>query len=185
MNKLNIDNESNVATISPFNFVADKIADIKTLVNRNTEKVDEGYYDTVTRSRRVEGGFWRKLGHFVTFGLIDDYTTKEYDEEIWIENKREYVDMRTVAEGYLQPLQKNINKYDNAAKNYISKGTKTIKNDVGKKITQINEKLDEILRSLEEIKDSSAQKEEEIRITESKLQWLEGIQKRVNAIIEF
>ena len=180
---LNIGVNSSALSFSAVNLVSASLSNISSIIDSNTETADESY--TVRDSRRVkkDGGFFRQVGSF--FGLCDDYTweTEYYNRKV--SKYVDYVNMREVAEDYIKPFQTHLQRVHKGAVEHVVSETERLKQhlkgELGKIDKVLNDKLDVLTRTESDSKAKAA----EIAQKENNLRWLEGIQKRVNDIIEF
>lgn len=178
---LNINVNSQAMTINPANLVLASLADLKSIVERHTEIVDEGYVETrqkdcfVPSKRKWYNPFsWFKGGH---------WEKKSY--QVRVENNVEYVDMHEVADDFIVPFQKSLDGTKKDAVTHVNSETSRLKEHLKDQLIKIDEVLKEKLNALSKIEADSKAKEDEIARKERDLKWLESIQKRVNNTIEF
>lgn len=185
LSELNMSVNTNALVFNVANLVSGSLADLASIIEDNTEIVDESYTVKDTRMVRKEGGFWRKAASFLTFGLIDDFTmeTESYDRKV--SKYVDYVDMNEVASDYLVPFGKNLQNIQAGAVKHVVEETQRLKEHLKAELVKIDKVLNEKLDALSKTEADSKAKEAEIAQKEKNLEWLENIQKRVNKIIEF
>ena len=180
---LNIGVNSSALSFNAVNLVSASLSNMSSIIDSNTETADESY--TVRDSRRVkkEGGFFRKVGRFI--GLCDDYTweTEYYNRKV--SKYVDYVNMREVAEDYIKPFQTHLQRVHKGAVEHVVSETERLKQHLKGELGKIDKLLNDKLDALSRTETDSKAKAAEIAQKENNLRWLEGIQKRVNDIIEF
>ena len=179
---MNLDTSSSALSFSPMNLVSASLGNISSIVSRNTEVVDESYYETRTKEVFVEGTRkWYKPWTWFDDG--DHYETRSYKEKI--EKYSDYVDMNGFAEDYLLPLQRYINETQKNVNNHVQQQTIVLKEHLKSELKNIDKILDEKLNALKNTEANVATKAEEIKKKEDDLKWLQAILMRVQAIVEF
>ena len=178
---LNIGFNAGALAFNPVSLVSASLANLSQIVEENTETIDEG--ETVTKTRRKEGNFFRKAANFITFGYVDDYTIESYSE--WKEKLVDYVDMAEVTHDYLEPFQRNLRTIQNNAIDHVKKETIRLKDYLKLELAKIDKVLDSKLEALSNTEAYSRAKSLEIAENEAKLEWLQSIQQRIKNIIEF
>ena len=178
---LNIGFNAGALAFNPVSLVSASLANLSQIVEENTETIDEG--ETVTKTRRKEGNFFRKAANFITFGYVDDYTIESYSE--WKEKLVDYVDMAEVTHDYLEPFQRNLKTIQNNAIDHVKKETIRLKDYLKLELAKIDKVLDSKLEALSNTEAYSRAKSLEIAENEAKLEWLQSIQQRIKNIIEF
>ena len=182
LSQLNLDTSSSALSFSPMNLVSASLGNISSIVSRNTEVVDESYYETRTKEVFVEGTRkWYKPWTWFDDG--DHYETRSYKEKI--EKYSDYVDMNGFAEDYLLPLQRYINETQKNVNNHVQQQTIVLKEHLKSELKNIDKILDEKLNALKNTEANVATKAEEIKKKEDDLKWLQAILMRVQAIVEF
>ena len=179
--ELNLGFNASALALNPVTLVSASLANLSQIVAENTDTQDEGKY--VTKTRRVEGGFLRKAANFLTFGMVDDYTTETYQK--WESKYVDYVDMSEVAQDYLVPFQRNLNSIQNKAIEHVKCETVRLKEYLKQELKKIDKVLDAKLEALSNSEVNLKAKERDIAENEDRLKWLQGIQQRVKNIIEF
>ena len=180
--ELNLGVENSALAFNPINLVSSSLADISSIVDNNTEEVDEGGYQTRTRQKFVASQ--RKIWNpFSWFKKGDHYETEYYEE--WVSKYVDYVDMNEVSSEYLTEFRKSLTGTQKSAIEYVISETKRLKEHLKGEIVKINKLLTDKLNELSKTEADTKAKAEDIAIKENNLAWLESIQKRVNEIIEF
>jgi len=165
--------------------IAVELNDIEEAKSRHSSKVDKGHYETETYTVRNEGSFLRKTAHYLSFGIINDYTIEEKTREKWISNMQTTVNMQGLANDYLTPILGKLNDSMNEVLVSVDEETNKLKNNLKSELKKIN---DFVVKKLEDIasKDADVEsKDLEIRQKEENLNWMMGIQNRVNELIDF
>ena len=180
---LNIGVNSSALSFNAVNLVSASLSNMSSIIDSNTKTADESY--TVRDSRRVkkEGGFFRQIGSF--FGLCDDYTweTEYYNRKV--SKYVDYVNMTEVADDYIQPFLTHLQRVHKGAVEHVVSETERLKQHLKGELGKIDKVLNDKLDALTRTESDSKAKAAEIAQKENNLRWLEGIQKRVNDIIEF
>ena len=179
--ELNLGFNAGALSLNPVSLVAASLANLSQIVAENTDTQDEG--KTVTKTRRVEGGFFRKAASILTFGMVDDHKTETYQR--WESKYVEYVDMSEVAQDYLLPFQRNLNIIQSKAIEHVKSETERLKAYLKQELQKIDQILNSKLEALSNTEGNLQAKEQEIAENEARLKWLQDIQQRVKNIIEF
>ena len=185
LSDLNLGIGTNALSFNPISLVMGSLNDLSGIIEENTVTKDESYTVKESYQKRVEGGFLRQAASFLTFGLIDDHTYETAYRDKRIEKYVDYVDMEEVASDYLQPIQKKLEEIKKQTVKHALDETNRLKEFLKKELVKIDNLLDEKLRSLYQIEDDSKATAAEIKRKEDNLKWLEGIQERVDSLIEF
>ena len=182
---LNLGIGAKALSFNPINLVMGSLNDLSGIIEDNTVTKDESYTVRESYQKRVEGGFIRQAASFLTFGLIDDHTYETAYRDKRIEKYVDYVDMEEVASDYLQPIQKKLEEIKKQTVKHALDETNRLKEFLKKELVKIDNLLDEKLRALYQVEDDSKATAAEIKRKEDNLKWLEGIQERVDSLIEF
>ena len=185
LSDLNIGIGANALSFNPISLVMGSLNDLSGIIEDNTVTEDESYTVKESYQRRVEGGFFRKAASFLTFGLVDDHTYETAYRDKRIAKYVDYVDMEEVASDYLQPIQRKLEEIKKQTVKHALDETKRLKEFLKKELVKIDNLLDEKLRALYQIEDDSKATAAAIKRKEDNLKWLEGIQERVDSLIEF
>lgn len=181
LSELNLGLNAANLSFNPISLVSASLANLNQIIEDNTDEEDEGEYKNVTR--RKEGNLFRKAGNFLTFGWIADHTYETKRE--WVSDWKEYVNMSSVSQEYLQPFRKNLNDTQKGALSYVQNETVRLKEHLKNELNKIDKVLDDKLNTLSQTQADSKVKADEIARNEAKLQWLKQIQQKVKNIIEF
>lgn len=182
---LNMDVNAGALSFNPLNLVSASLSNLSQIIEDNTETADESYYVKEQYQKRVEGGFLRKAANILTFGRIADHTYEKAYRDKRIAKYVDYVDMNEVASDYIVPFQKNLQKTEQSAIEYVSGETVRLKEYLKVELVKIDKLLDEKLSALSQTEADSKAKAEEIALKEKNLKWLMNIQQEVKNIIEF
>lgn len=182
---LNMGVNAGALSFNPLNLVSASLSNLSQIIEENTETEDESYTVQEKYTKRVEGGFLRKTASFLTFGLVDDHTYETAYRDKRIAKYVDYVDMNEVASDYIVPFQKNLQKTEQSALDYVSSETIRLKEHLKKELVKIDRLLDDKLDALSKTEADSKAKSEEIALKEKNLKWLMNIQQKVKNIIEF
>lgn len=185
LNDLNMGIGANELSFNPIKLVVGSLNNLSGIIEDNTKRKDESYTVKEEYQKRVEGGFFRKVGHFFFPNLIDDYTEETAYRDKKIEKYVDYVDMRDVASDYLQPIQKKLDEIKVQVVKHAVDETNRLKEYLKKELVKIDNLLKEKLNDLSRTQNDTKYTEEEIKRKESNLKWLESIQNRVSDLIEF
>lgn len=182
---LNMGVNAGVLSFNPLNLVSASLSNLSQIIENNSETADESYYVKEEYQKRVEGGFFRKAASFLTLGCIDDHTYEKAYRNKLIAKYVDYVDMNEVASDYIVPFQKNLQKTEQSAIEYVSSETVRLKDHLKAELVKIDKLLDEKLSALSRTEADSKAKDEEIKLKEKNLKWLNDIQQQVENLIEF
>lgn len=167
----------------PLDFAAEELNDLDSLINENTDTVDEGHDEA--RTRRVRGErktnwFWEPWN----WGTERyEYHTENYT--VHISNLVDYVDVRKVVTDYLQPLQLQLRDAQKAAEQHAESETKRLKEMLIEQIQRIDSMLKQKMDDLQQSTRKSQQTAEVIRKQQENLKWMKSIISRVNNLVNF
>ena len=185
LGELNIGVNGKGLEINPIDFVAPRLSNINSIMTESTFSRDEGHYVKESYTVDRDGFGWGLLRSIDVFDLFEDSTHETKYRNRWVSNNVDYVDMSKVDEEYLQPIEINIQKMRVKAEEYIQKETVKIKDTLKKDISRLDDVLDKKLDSLKNTESDTRETEKQIKKKEEELKWLQSIQERVDAIIEF
>lgn len=180
--ELNIGVNTNALSFNPANLVSGSLADLSTIINNNTDTVDESYTETRTKRVFVESKR-RWYNPFSWFSEGDHYENRSYQERV--KKYVDYVDMNEVASDYIVPFQKSLDGTKKDAINHVTSETQRLKEYLKGELSKIDKVLNQKLDALSKTQADSKAKADEIAKKEKKLKWLESIQNQVNSIINF
>ena len=158
------------------------MADLSTIIDNNTDTVDESYTETRTKRVFVESKR-RWYNPFSWFSEGDHYENRSYQERV--KKYVDYVDMNEVASDYIVPFQKSLDGTKKDAINHVTSETQRLKEYLKGELSKIDKVLNQKLDALSKTQADSKAKADEIAKKEKKLKWLESIQNQVNSIINF
>ena len=180
--ELNIGVNTNALSINPANLVSGSLADLSSIIDYNTETVDESYNETRTKRVFVESKR-RWYNPFSWFSEGDHFENRSYQARV--EKYVDYVDMNEVASDYIVPFQKSLDGTKKDAINHVTSETQRLKEYLKEELAKIDKLLNQKLDALSKTEADSKAKAEEIAVKEKNLKWLESIQNQVNNIIHF
>lgn len=180
--KLNIGVNTNALSFNPANLVSGSLADLSSIIDDNTETVDESYNETRTKRVFVESKR-RWYNPFSWFSEGDHYENRSYQARV--EKYVDYVDMNEVASDYIVPFQTSLDETKTAAINHVTSETQRLKEYLKEELAKIDKVLNQKLDALSKTEADSNAKAEEIAHKKKNLKWLKSIQNQVNNIINF
>ncbi len=180
--ELNIGVNTNALSFNPANLVSGSLADLSSIIDDNTETVDESYNETRTKLVFVESKR-RWYNPFSWFSEGDHFENRSYQARV--EKYVDYVDMNEVASDYIVPFQNSLNGTKKDAINHVTSETQRLKEYLKEELAKIDKVLNQKLDALSKTETDSKAKAEEIAVKEKNLKWLESIQNQVNNIIHF
>lgn len=137
----------------------------------------------LTRSERVKvGEEW-----------VENTSKKWYKPWTWFQEKghyrdimedRNYVDGQELAQKFFAPVQKSLYENGQNAVAYAKKQTELIKRAFSLKFDELDRVLQQKLKELKDCADDEKNVEQRIRESKAKLEWLENVQKQIDAILE-
>lgn len=182
LRELNLGVDNSTFSFNPISLVSRKLADLSSIIDDATETVDESYY--VTKEKQVYVEDTRYLLLPWTWGRAGNHwETRKYQEKVT--KFTDYVDMQTVSEDYLLPIQENLVEVNRSAESHLEKEMKRLAAALKSGIAEIDKVLDNKLNELSKTEAEGQMKASEIAEKEANLKWMNGIQKRVNDIINF
>ena len=180
--ELNIGVNTNALSFNPANLVSGSLADLSSIIDDNTETVDESYNETRTKRVFVESKR-RWYNPFSWFSEGDHFENRSYQARV--EKYVDYVDMNEVASDYIVPFLKSLNGTKKDAINHVTSETQRLKEYLKEELAKIDKVLNQKLDALSKTEADSKAKAKEIAVKEKNLKWLESIQNQVNNIIHF
>lgn len=170
----------------PWDFVAEDVSNIDSLIRKSTETIDEGHYETKTKreERKVKKTNW--------FWTPWNWGTKRYDTvyydrqyEEWVAKNVEYINMVSVVEEYFSPIQIQLNDAKKAAEEHATTESKRIKQVLKDVLVKIDSILSRKLAELQKATNDSSATKDEIERQQTELKWMVGIIEKVNKLINF
>ena len=174
--ELNIGVDTSALSFNPANLVSGSLSDLSSIIDDNTETVDESYYDDKYR--------WvpSKKKWYNPFSWLNEGA---HWEGKTIEKYVDYVDMNEVASDYIVPFQKSLDGTKKDAINHVKSETQRLKEYLKGELAKIDQVLNQKLDALSKTEEDNKAKAEEIAEKEKNLKWLESIQNQVNNIVNF
>ena len=124
---------------------------------------------------------------------IPNYNKKWYKPWTWFQKSgyyqdimedREYVDGKQLAEKFFAPIQEQLYENSSSAQDYAKKEAKRIKEAFAKKFDELDTLLNTKLEELKACATDEKKAQKKLEEAQSRLEWLDSIQTRVNAILD-
>ena len=173
---LNIGVNTNALSFNPANLVSGSLADLSSIINDNTETVDESYYDDKYKWVPSKKKWYNPFSWFNEGAHWEGKTIEKYTD---------YVDMNEVTSSYIKPFQRSLDQTQKDAIEHVNSETQRLKDYLKTELAKIDKVLNQKLDALSKTEADNKAKAEEIAIKEKNLKWLESIQNQVNNIINF
>ena len=174
--ELNIGVDTNALSFNPANLVSGSLSDLSSIIDDNTETVDESYYDDKYKWVPSKKKWYNPFSWFNEGAHWEGKTIEKYVD---------YVDMNEVASDYIVPFQKSLDDTKKDAVNHVKSETQRLKEHLKSELAKIDKVLNQKLDALSKTEADNKAKAEEIAEKEKNLKWLESIQNQVNNIINF
>ena len=174
--ELNIGVDTNALSFNPANLVSGSLSDLSSIIDDNTETVDESYYDDKYKWVPSKRKWYNPFSWFNEGAHWEGKTIEKYVD---------YVDMNEVASDYIVPFQKSLDGTKKDAINHVKSETQRLKEHLKSELAKIDKVLNQKLDALSKTEADNKAKAEEIAVKEKNLKWLESIQNQVNNIINF
>lgn len=160
--------------LNPFEMMEGEILD---------KKAVDGLVSSLKKTKRVKTGKeWivntdKKWWKFWTWLDADGHWSYKYED-------RDYIDREELAQKFFAPVQENLYENSAAAQEYAKEATKRIKMDFAGKFDELDEILKEKLNELKECASDEKEAQKKMEEAQRRLNWLNDIQKKVDAILE-
>lgn len=124
---------------------------------------------------------------------IPNYEKKWYKPWTWFQESghyrdimedREYVDGKQFAEKFFAPIQEQLYENSSSAQDYAKKEAKRIKEAFAKKFDELDNLLNTKLEELKACATDEKKAQKKLEEAQSRLEWLDNIQTKVNAILD-
>lgn len=124
---------------------------------------------------------------------IPNYEKKWYKPWTWFQEPghyrdimedREYVDGKQLAEKFFAPIQEQLYENSSSAQDYAKKEAKRIKEAFAKKFDELDNLLNTKLEELKACATDEKKAQKKLEEAQSRLEWLDNIQTKVNAILD-
>lgn len=124
---------------------------------------------------------------------IPNYEKKWYKPWTWFQESghykdimedREYVDGKQLAEKFFAPIQELLYENSSSAQDYAKKEAKRIKEAFAKKFDELDNLLNMKLEELKACATDEKKAQKKLEEAQSRLEWLDNIQTKVNAILD-
>lgn len=187
--ELGVSINDKVLVINPMDFVAADLADLPTILKKNTKNeedkskghfqnkiIKESYVDTVW-----DPG-WRPTDWFRTKQVI-----KYHDKTIreWVAVYVDYVNMKEVVNMYIEPIQILLKEAKEVTMEHVATETTRIKDELNTQLKEINSALDKKLTELQSTINDANITAQELETKRKNLEWMNGIISRINKLINF
>lgn len=184
---VNINNSD--LTINPLDFVAEDLADLSTILKKNTnqeEDKERGFY----RNKTIKESFidtvwdpgWRPKDWLRTKEVVK-YRDKTIRE--WVAVYVDYVNMTEVVNKYFEPMQILLTDAMDASMEHVTTETNRIKEALSIQLKEINKALEKKLTELQNAINDANETAQELEIKKNNLKWMNGIISRINKLINF
>ena len=130
-------------------------------------KIGEQWVKNTNKKWYKPWTWFQESGHYVD--IIED---------------REYIDGTGLAQKFFAPIEETLYENSIAAVEYAKEQAKNIKEDFTRKFDELDQVLQKKLEELKACAIDQKAAEERLADSRSKLEWLEDIQARVNAILD-
>lgn len=174
--ELNIGVDTNALSFNPANLISGSLSDLSSIIDDNTETVNESYYDDKYKWVPSKKKWYNPFSWFNEGAHWEGKTIEKYVD---------YVDMNEVASDYIVPFQKSLDDTKKDAVNHVKSETQRLKEHLKSELAKIDKVLNQKLDALSKTEADNKAKAEEIAVKEKNLKWLESIQNQVNNIINF
>lgn len=181
---VNVDNKA--LLINPLNFVATNLADLDSVLRKETTKIDQGGYQNKTVRESYQE---KKTNWFFapwTWGT-ERYETKYRDKTVkeWVSDYKEYVNMTEVVNKYFEPIQIQLADAKKSAMKHVASETARIKKMLKQQLGEINNALEQKLTELQSTINDANVTTKELETKKNNLEWMNSIIGRINKLINF
>lgn len=161
--ELNIGVDTNALSFNPANLVSGSLSDLSSIIDDNTETVDESYYDDKYKWVPSKRKWYNPFSWFNEGAHWEGKTIEKYVD---------YVDMNEVASDYIVPFQKSLDGTKKDAINHVKSETQRLKEHLKSELAKIDKVLNQKLDALSKTEADNKAKAEEIAEKEKNLKWL-------------
>lgn len=181
---VSVDNKA--LLINPLNFVATNLADLDSVLRKETTRKDEGcYQNKIVRESYQEkktNWFWEPWNWGTT-----RYETKYRDKTVkeWVSDYKEYVNMTEVVNKYFEPIQIQLTDAKESAMKHVASETARIKKMLNIQLGKINDALAKKLDELQNTINDANVTTKELETKQNNLKWMNSIIERINKLINF
>ena len=170
-------------TVSPFEIMEgaiDGLDNIEDILedSAKTEKKKEvvGNHKDYKEWLGVRRWFNSHLGtnFHVDYEVVDDYD--------WVEHS--YIDGTLLSQQFFAPIQEKLYENSNNSVVYAKEQAKNIKKAFAEKFDELDMVLKQKLKDLEDCANNEKNVDAQIQKSQAKLQWLENIQAKINAVLD-
>ena len=115
----------------------------------------------------------------------DTRKTEQKQRQIKIPKHTTYIDMKSVAKEFFNPVKNEMDAIEKSMFEYIEKETTEIKVLIDQKLEELDNLLDTKLQDLTQYENDVKEKNYNIAELQKRLEWLEDIENRVNSIVNY
>lgn len=170
LSELNVGVDASALGFAPINLVIGHIDNLSDIIDSNSKREDESYDQPIPSEFR-----WYKPW---TWG-------KDRKPTIHIEKYGDYVNIEAVADEYFAPIRGDMSEIRKKVIEHAEAETKKLKKCIKEKLVEIDGIIDAKLKDLTKTECESDTTDVEIKQNQQKLEWLEGLLKRVSDLVEF
>lgn len=179
---VSVDNKELI--INPMDFVAEDLADLSTILKKNTKQEDEGSkQDKKVREAYTDTVWDPDWLHWFRTKKVTKYREKTI--QVWVSKYVDYVNMTEVVNKYFEPIQIQLVEAKEAAMEHVSSETTRIKEALNKQLKEINKVLENKLDELQNTINDANVTAKELEIKKRNLEWMNGIIGRIYKLINF
>lgn len=117
-----------------------------------------------------------------TFGTNIHVDSKVVDDYDWVEHS--YIDGTLLSQQFFAPIQEKLYENSNNSVEYAKKQARIIKKAFAEKFDELDMVLKQKLKELEDCANDEKNVDALIQKSQAKLQWLENIQAKINAVLD-
>ena len=173
---------NNALVINPLQFIAEDLANLKGILDNNTNPEDEGY-DRERKEKVIDGerAKWRILGRALWGKYYYKEITITEHVAVWVD----YVDMNVVVNQYFEPMQIQLRTIKETTLNHVQDETARLKKKLHEQLIEINSTLERKLNELNDTINNANITAQELEEKKNNLRWMNGIIERINKLINF
>ena len=208
LEELDLKVDKNVMKLSPLQLVSSQLGNIQSIVKTASITEAGSHYETKTtylsKDENMVGsatvgavvgavlgtaipvvGTWAgaAIGGFLSglFGRKESVSKTKH----LVNTNTTYVNMADVVTKYLNPILLDLRRTESSIPEYVKEETEKIKVALKESLAKIDALIDQRLETLSKVEADDKLKASEIAEKQKKLQWLTGIQTRVNDIVKY
>lgn len=188
LSKLGYQSSDHIFSLNVADFIGQEIYNIDSIVRNSTNRVDEGYDKTVSKSREVwTGGYkinwiWDRKNWGSKRKIMK---TEHYTEKVHIPVMVDYVNMRQVVEEFFTPMQVELIQLESEIPAQLEKQATDLKKNLKTELSKVDKLLNKKLQDVKDRMNTSNHTAAQIAEQEKQLEWMRGIITRVNKLIKY